>query len=517
MYGTGKDSYDHSSPCEVDSVQSDDGGACDCHFPKQNALHWYGFVMNITFLCKRTLQLGIRCPTFSIVPGEEIDVSAELKDKLRVNGRVVKDVPHNRVLLLDTCCGGRLKAVYEDCQFFVPTNDDEWEAVKPILKELAERRVLVLSEIDEQIDLLDIKEQCRKSFYLQNGQLINKKFEQENLTPEKMAEAGLMFVGDRSRDNTSCYFEAGHLFRDWGPSDEPKARHFIRYRYLCVDDQNYKTSILSDADGQKVPVQAYKVNMRPVPSGHNCSSAILVTHFGAPVKLSAWSDIVSPVEAATLARIESSIQVNTATGITANRECFELLKQSIYIASFSSLLRDYHCVSHGFISQLQDYKNELHSPAELTTADALLEKLSLSTALRAEVMHVVNKLAALRLVKEIAGQLACLPSAMHKAVISAMELCAAKELQEFAGSYEQRFFINDCLNGLVKDGSLGCLFTSGYFNAPERCEKLMSLLAKGTEFLHILVSISEAIKESLEPFTQGGHQGIMKHCQRPDD
>ena len=462
--------------------------------------------MNITFLCKRVLQLGIRCPSFSVVPGVEIDVSAELRSKLRVNGRVVKDVPNDRVLLLDTCCGGRLKAVNEDCQFFVPTNDDEWEAVVPILKELAERRVLVLSEIvDEHKGLLDIKEECRKSFYMPSGRLINQKFEQENLTPEKMAEAGLRFAGDRSRDNTLCYFDDGHQVRNWSPSDEPKARHFDQYRCLCVEDFNFKTAILSDADGQKVPVEAYKVYMRLVPSGHNCGNAILVTHAGAPIKLSTWSDIVSSVEAAKLAMIESSMLARKATGKTANSECFQLLKQSIFLASFSSLLRDCHCVSHGFISKLQEYRTELNSPAELTTADVLLEKLSLSTVLWSEVWNVVDKLAALKLVKENANQLTCLPSATHKAVRSGMELGVTKELQELAGSYEQRFFINDCLNELVKEGSLGCLFTSDYFNAPERCEKLMSLLANGTELLHKLVSISEVIRELLEPFTQGGH------------
>lgn len=476
--------------------------------------------MNITFLCKRVLQLGIRCPSFSIVPGEEIDVSAELRSKLRVNGRVVKDIPDDRVILLDTCCGGRLKAVNDDCQFFVPTNEDEWEAVKPILKELAERGVLVLSEIvEKQTDLMDIKEVCRKSFYLPmpSGRLINKKFEQENLTPEKMAEAGLRFAGDRLRDTTVCYFDNGHKVRDWGPSDEPKARHFDQYRCLCVEDYNYKASILSNADGQQVPVQAYKVNMRFVRSGHNCDSAILITHCGAPFKVSTWSDIESPVEAAKSAMIESTILANRATGKTANSECFELLRQSIHLAFFSRLLRDYHCVNQDFISQLQKYRTELSSPAEVTTANLLLEKLPHFTVLSIEVWNVVNKLAVLRLLKENSSQLTFLPSATHKAISSSMDLAATKELQELAGSYEQRFFINDCLNDLVKDGSLGCLFTGDYFNAPQRCEKLRSLLTKGTECLHILVSIAEAIKKSLKPFTQDRHQGIMEHCQRPDD
>ena len=463
--------------------------------------------MNITFLCKRYHPVGSECSSAAIVPGEEINTSAELRRGLRSNGRVVKDVPSDRVLLLDICCGGRLKTLPDDCQFFIPTNDFEWGEVSPVFKELAERRVLVLSEISKKYpNLLDIKEECRKSFYLPTtGQLINKKFERDNLSPEKMAEAGLKFVGDQSRDRTMCRFERGHQIRGWTPADEPKARHLNEFRCLCIEDLMYKIPVLSVADGQTIPVQAYKVIMY-VGSGIKCNDAVLIGHSGAPIEMAPWSDIVSTVNAAKLAVIESSILNSRATVKAANVECFELVKQSIFLTSFSSLMRDYHCVSNDFISQLQEYKTELNSPTELAAADVLLEKLSFCSALRIEVWEAINRMAALNLVKEHASQLTLLPSAAHEAISSGMELAATKEVQELAGSYEQRYFINDCLNELVKDGSLGCLFTSDYFCASKRCEKLMSLLTKGTELLHILVCISEAIRELLEPYSSSRHE-----------
>lgn len=165
--------------------------------------------MNITFLCKPPCQICTKCRTPSFVSGEEIDISAELFHRPLFSDRVVKAVPNDRVLLLDNCRGGRLKSVSDDCRFVIPTNDGEWELAKPMLMALAERQVFVLREISHEChELLEAKEKCRKSFYSpSDGMLINRKFERDNLSPEKMAEAGFMFVGDASTDTTICFFK----------------------------------------------------------------------------------------------------------------------------------------------------------------------------------------------------------------------------------------------------------------------------------------------------------------------
>ena len=93
-----------------------------------------------------------------------------------------------------------------------------------------------------------------------------------------------------------------------------------------------------------------------------------------------------------------------------------------------------------------------------------------------------------------------MPVASHTAISSGVELLIQKELQELAESYRQRYFAGDFLNGLIKNGTLGCLFTNDYFNCSKRDESLMLLLAKGTDLSQLLVRISEAIRALLKPY-----------------
>ena len=86
--------------------------------------------MNIIYLCDNPSDYFSTCPSASELPGEEIMLS--LPGVFGCDRRIVESVPSDRVLLLDTCARGRLKMVSDDCQFVMPTNDDEWEVVRPI-------------------------------------------------------------------------------------------------------------------------------------------------------------------------------------------------------------------------------------------------------------------------------------------------------------------------------------------------------------------------------------------------
>ena len=456
--------------------------------------------MNITFLCE-TIRYGSQCTSASHVPGEEIEISSETSSNFSVNGRVVKGVPSDRVLLLDTCWGGRLKIVSDDCQFVMPTNNDEWSVVKPILRKLAERRVLVVSEVNYQCpDILAAIDECRKSFYSpSDGTLINKKFEWDNLTPEKMAEAGLMFVGDVSTDTTMCYFNKKHLLYSWRESDTPRDLHLYRFNPLCIYDVKYKIPVLSSEDGQKVPVQAYEVSMHSGDLNRICDKSFLISHSGAPIKVVSLSEIISIVNDAMQTEINSCLLEHRENGMAIDSQYFELLKQSISLTHFFGLLRDFKSIKYAFITELQRYKTHLHTTADLATADGLLEKLK-SSSLTAEVGEIVKQLAALELVNENSIRLSFLPSATHKGISSSMELVARQELKKLADSYGQRYFVGDFLNGLIQDWTLCRIFASDCADSPQRSEELISLLAKGTELTQLLVRISEVIKELLEPF-----------------
>ena len=89
--------------------------------------------MNITYLCDDPSSYFNSCPSASEVPGDRIMLSLPFWGVFGHDNRIVESVPSDRVLLLDTCARGSLKMVSDDCQFVMPTNDDEWEVVRPIL------------------------------------------------------------------------------------------------------------------------------------------------------------------------------------------------------------------------------------------------------------------------------------------------------------------------------------------------------------------------------------------------
>lgn len=459
--------------------------------------------MNITFRfptkfsCFKGTQIRGSCRSPALVPGESVDISVELDSAIHVSGFVYKDiVPKNRILFLDNCWGGGcLKTVSDDCRFVTPNNDNEWDVVEPFLKELAQRRVFFLTEVN----LPGIKEKCRKSFYSSSdGTLINKTFEHDDLVPEKMAEDGMVFAGDASNDATVCYFNSTHRYSNWA---QIQARYRYNHRFCtCMSDLRRRPPVFCAEDGQKVPVKMYFVTP-PERSEYYCKSATLITHSGAPIKILPLSEVMSTVDVARLALADSSIQGYRKSGKIINKACFESIRESINLTHFSGLLRDYESVSLDFTTQLQRYKNELHTQTDLGVADHLLKELT-SSSVMTEVGEIITKLATLQMAKETLIQLKFLPAATHKSFSDSMELVAIKELRELADAYQQKHFVDDCLNGLVINGTLGCIFTDDYFNASERSEKLMSLLAKGTELLQVLIGISDVIKEVLEPFME---------------
>lgn len=456
--------------------------------------------MNITYLCDDPSSYFNSCPSASEVPGERIMLSLPFWGVFGHDNRIVESVPSDRVLLLDTCARGSLKMVSDDCQFVMPTNDDEWEVVRPILKELTKRRVLVVSEVNyEGSELQIVKEACRNSFYCAgDGKLINETFARDDLTPEKMAEVGFKFIGDAMIDHTACYFNEAHKIlwsAEIGPGDSPVLDHICS----CFDNAKYKIPVLSAEDGQIIPMQAYKVSMHSEHLSQTCNNPFLITHSGAPIKITPLSEIVATVDAAKSDLNSLSLEENRFAVQNVDLQYFELLKESITSTHFTHLLRDFDCVNQDFITQLQGYKTQLHTSADLATADALLKHLK-SSSLLAEVGETVKLLATLNLVTEHVNRLNFLPPATFKAISSGMILIARKELEEFADSYGQRYFIDDFLNDLVNNGTLGCLFASDYFNSSKRCEKLMLLLAKGTEFSQLLVHISEVIRKLLVPY-----------------
>ena len=460
--------------------------------------------MKLTFPFEKVAQCHGRCSSTSFVPGESVDISAELDHAIRVSGRVVKDVPNNRVLLVDNCWGGGfLKTVSDDCQFVMSDNDHQWQVVEPILKQLAQRKVLVLTEFN----LPAIKEKCRKSFHSSDGTRINNTFKGENLAPEKMAEAGLVFAGDASNFTITCYFDPEHRLSNLGQDAKP-SKVPVSCRRSCMKNMVHKVSVLSTEDGQTVPAQIYNV-MRTDSFDNCCESATLITHCGAPIKILPFSEVMPIVDAISRDKADVSIIRYRASVKTIDQLWLESIKQSIHFTHFSGLLRDYKRVNHDFSAQLQECKNELHN-SDFAITDNVLTELTFNFV-ETEVAETVKKLADLQMVKEAAMRLN-LPEATYDSIRVSIEHVALKELQEWADSYTHNYFVNENLNSLVTDGTPGCIYIDKHVNDLES-EKLKSLLAKCSELLQILIGISDEIKRVLKPYMVESAESCDLQCR----
>ncbi|WP_257265597.1 baculoviral IAP repeat-containing protein [Endozoicomonas sp. ONNA2] len=271
-------------------------------------------MMNISFLCSMGDQVGTGCATPHNIVGKEINIPAESKKAHWGNGRVVIEVPGDQILLVNTCLGyDHLKTISPDYSFFRPVNDDQLNDVKPYLNELIKRKIIVLTEV-KRPDIQDIKEDCRKSFYTPEGELFNKKFNQRNLSPLRMGEAGLKFVGDKSHDWTQCCVNPNHILHLWEESDDPVAEHLRHCQRSCIDDMKYKIPVLSAIAGEEIKEKAYHVLMADGPeerSGGFCNSATVLSHPGAPLKIIASRDVFSVIDHAKLDKMKAFLEKKT--------------------------------------------------------------------------------------------------------------------------------------------------------------------------------------------------------------
>lgn len=456
--------------------------------------------MNISFLYSGGTQCSAHCVTPSKVLGKDIDIDAEITEAHNGNGRVVKEVPCDRLLLVDTCLGlDRLKTVSSDCSFYIPENKDELNDAKLVLKELMERKIFVLTEA-KRPNIQGIKEECRKSFYTPEGTLINERFALRNLSPLQMSEAGLKFVGDSSNDKTQCYFDYDHALYYWEDNDDPVGEHVRIYEHLCIDDIKYQIPILSSANGEEIKGDAYHLVM---PEGGEgcvglyCNAATILSHTGAPIKQITSKELLADIDRAKIENVKADLE-KKLTLQQIDGEYLDLLKQLLTLDHFSGLFREYDQALQDFVALLARYKPQLQDD-KVADVESVLASLKLSPV-KIEVESAVGKLANLKMVKASSELLGHLPEKIREAGKSAMESTALDDLSRFASRQSGVHFLDDFLNDLVSTGKLGYLCSGNYFKSDKRNENLMEIVEKGGDLTATLVNISERIHSLVKPY-----------------
>lgn len=463
--------------------------------------------MIISFLYTDSDQCSFRCKTPDTIPGDVIDIKKEIPERapyepfqlIKIFERVTKEVPDNKLLFLDTCHGHHnLKAVSNDCSFFIPENEDELEKIKPYIKDLLKRKIFVLTEV-KRTDMVEaIRETCRKSFYMDDGTLINKKFAKNNLSPIKMAESGFKFVGDEKSDSTQCYFSWLHKFSEWEDTDDPTKEHYGACP-SCYNNLKYILPTITSKTEQETTGKTYQLIMpnsaddRP---GSYCNKAIILSPPDIPVKQIGWEKMLAEMDLAKLDQLQASIEEKQDTR-NIDHEHLDLLRQSLILKHFSGLFRKLDQSTHEFISVLESCIKNPSISNNIVIAHQVLSHLK-SNPIKKETESTVATLANLEQTKAIAKLYENLSGKIFLDIKSKIEDTIKQELNELSCKYIGRRFIHDYFNDAVLNARFGSLFMDDYFTAPEKNENLMKLSQKGNELLECLNNISDKIHDLLE-------------------
>lgn len=443
----------------------------------------------------RYLEHGTPCLAYNSTPGNDCQFPQARAGIYRAF-EPISAIPRVAKVLVDCCDELKVKALDPDISLLVLADMDELDDLVPVLDELRTRKIIVVKPI-ERINKLAIKKNLRKSFFDANGALINRQFTMPGLSPSDMADAWLGFSGSTSDDSVRCHYDASHVLSHWQSGDNPTETHYDRYRCHCFERPAYNLPALFGEDGRDVTGPIYQV-MDRTNTANDCRRGVVVTHRDLPVSKVTLSTLALDIDSLWLHKLDKSLTEKEKLGLIDD-EYYALCEQLLMVVHFTGLFRRFKRLREEYIDQLNSYKAQLQSPEQIISAERTAAYL-LVCLVDQEIKSVVSVLVGLEKARKPEGQ-------QHKTPAGAFDPDSknnvAATLAVLAEVYAVNFFRDVILNDLMSAGSLGCLFSDGYFKSEQRDEKLMSLLEKGTDLTGALDAIAKKLQELTEPFLPG--------------
>ena len=440
----------------------------------------------------RYLECGAPCLAYNSTPGSDCQFPYA-KAGLYQSCEPISSIPRVAKVLVDCCDELKVKALDPDSSLLVLADKDELDDLAPVLDELRARKIIVVKAI-ERINKLAIKIKLRKSFFDANGVLINRQFTTPGLAPSDMADAWLGFSGNASDDSVRCHYDASHVLSHWQSGDNPMKTHYDRYRCHCFEQPAYNLPALYGEDGRDVTGPIYQV-MDRTNTANDCRRGIVVTHRDLPVSKVTLSTLALNIDSLWLHKLDKSLTEKEELGLIDD-EYYALCEQLLLVVHFTGVFRKFKRLREEYIDLLNSYKAQLHSLEHIICAERTAASL-LVCLVDQEIKAVVSALVGLEKARKPEGK-------QHKAPAEAFDPDSKNNvtatLAVLAEIYAVNFFRDVILNDLMSAGSLGCLFSDGYFKSEQRDEKLMSLLEKGTDLTGALDGIAKKLQELTEPF-----------------
>ena len=441
------------------------------------------------------------CQTYDRMLGRDIPMDNALGSRFKTV--FIRNIPFDAKVLVDACDQSKVKILDPASTFLLLANSGELDEVEPVLDELRAHKIIAVEPVDR-VNKAAIQEELRKSFYDSQGSLINSKFALPGLSPSNMAAVGFGFFGDASNDTVRCHYDDCHVLANWKLGDLPGNLHSNLYKCLCFFQPAYNLPFLSDESGNDITGQIYRV-VDQSNSSIYCRRAVVLTRLDQPVSKATLKTLKLDIDALRLNKVERSLERKEKAGLI-NDEYFALREQFLHVSHFARLFRTFKWLREEYIALLNIYKPQLQMEQQVAVAESTIASL-LACPVGEEVKIVISALVGLEKARwkdrHASGPVRQNTEAGNSRHGS-YDLLARKNaeavLAVLAESYNADYFRDASLNDLMKTGSLGSLFSDGYFTSKKRDDALMEILAKGAELTGVLVGIADNIHNLIEPF-----------------
>ncbi len=434
------------------------------------------------------------CLTYERMPGRDIP-----KDNMlcsRFNTVSIRNIPFDARVLVDACGQFKIKILDPASTLLLLANSSELGEVEPVLDELRARKIIAVESVDRP-NKAAIKEELRKSFYDSQGSLINSKFALPCLSPSIMAAAGFGFFGDATCDLVKCHHDDSHAISSWQLWDSPGIFHLYLYDCVCFNQPAYNLPFLSDESDNDITGEIYRI-VDQTNSSIYCRRAVVLTRRDLPVSQATLKTLELDIDALRLNKVERNLKWIEKAGLI-NDEYFALREQFLHLSHFARLFRTFKWLREEYIALLNSYKPQLQMEQQVAVADNTIAIL-LACPVGEEMKVVISALVELEKARWEEDRQATGPGQNTEAGNSREPLAEKNAETVLAEAYNADYFCDASLNDLMTTGSLGYLFSDGYFTSEKRDDALMEILAKGAELTGVLVGIAENIHCLIEPF-----------------
>ncbi len=481
--------------------------------------------MNITFACRcrGEKQVGYKDSLYKGV-GNIIELSKHENKNIAAHfveaGRVVWPVASGHPILVDSCKWSEYIVEMDLSSRYVIVDKACCDkGFYPTVKGLFGRKIYTLTKV-ERPDFDAVKSKLVQSYYSSDGKLRDSTFT-HNLSPEKMAEAG---IGFSKRGDLMCHYfhsyyrgQINHRMpvSDWyGCQYSPALMHQKLLKCPpCIELKKYHYPVLTSESGADVTGETYRMILPDTLGGHpkiGCQSGVLVTAKNYELPVLTGQELQHEIELGSIDQLKQQLKFKARRSKAGLLSFTNKVQQFMYRVHFKSLFDQFNQESERFIDRLKQFQAQV---ADKDDKDEIQEKRYVITAAlrRPGIEDDVNELVAAIADYEII----CNFSKVIKrcAEREPVECCRVidrtvvrEEMVRLDDAYLNRFFVNDFFNDSVSSADFDDLFSDfqHYFWGRSDASKVTAdLNVARADLLKSINAVHTKVKELLTLYLNG--------------